>query len=93
MTETRMLTFPEPDPRYHDYRNNVLFDGRDGDESVPCRIGRMALLAGFGFTGSDVMKGYEVNRAAIEHLARKKFALGLREPDGSVWLKREDLVH
>ena len=91
MIDQRSLSFPEPMPRRVDYDNSVEFNGQDGDQTVRCRIGRMALMDRFRFAGSDPMEGYLANLVEIERLARRQYLLGQIEDDGSVWLKRREI--
>ncbi|MGQ0662463.1 MAG: DUF1488 family protein [Pseudomonadota bacterium] len=90
MTDRRTLIFPDSNPRYEDDRNRLAFDGRDGDTTIVCRIGKTALAEHTGFHGNDMMKGFEAHRSVIEHLARRKYLSGQVEADGSVFIDRKD---
>ena len=91
MTDKRTLTFDEgytPDPD-----DSVVFWGNEGNTRVRCRIERNALDDHFSDNGRlRFNKTFEKHRSEIEALARRKYLLGQREPDGSVLIRTEDVA-
>ena len=90
LLDQRMLVFPEPNPRYNNDRDIVVFWGRDGDKEVRCAISREAIEDRFKGDGKDKLIVYGANREAIEHEARRKYLAGKLEKDGSVLIRSAD---
>jgi hypothetical protein len=71
----------------------VTFWGQDGKTRVRCRIAREALDD--HFSEGDRLRpkaAFEKHREEIEALARRKYLLGQREPDGTVLVKTLDIA-
>lgn len=93
MTDTRTLTFPDAESRYESSHGVVVFWGQDGTDRVVCRVSREALDD--HFADHDRIRpeaAFKKYRAAIEALARRKYLLGWREPDGSVLIRTGDVA-
>jgi transcriptional regulator with XRE-family HTH domain len=84
MTDRRKLEFPDPAHSY-DVSTGVTFWGEDGQSRVRCRISREALDDHFE-------AAFQKHRRDIESLARRKYLLGHREPDGSVLITTQDIA-
>lgn len=91
MLDARVLTFPDPEPRYDSINETVRFWGHDGTRRVLCSITRDALDDHYKPERKDKLKAFEAHRAAIEQEARRKFLAGTIEPDGSVLVVTTDL--
>ncbi len=91
MVDERILIFPKSDARYDPIRMVVLFDGKDGEKTVPCAISWEALEDHFDGDKKNPAKVFRTNRERIEHEARRKYLAGRLEPDGSVLIKTENL--
>jgi hypothetical protein len=91
LLDRRMLVFPEPNPRYDDNNEIVVFWGRDGDREVRCAIHREAINDYFKGDGKDKLKVFAANREAIEHEARRKYLAGKLEKNDSVLIRNTDL--
>lgn len=91
MVDERILIFPKSNMRYDPIRMVVLFDGMDGENTVPCAIGREALEDHFDGDNKEPVKAFRKHRARIEHEARRKYLAGRVEHDGLVLIKTEDL--
>ena len=91
MTDRRTLVFTESESRVDS--DGVVFWGRDGKARVRCRISRAALDD--HFSDGDRLRpeaAFKKHRSEIEALARRKYLLGHREPDGSVLIRTEDVT-
>ncbi len=91
MVDKRILIFPQADARYDPIRMVVLFDGNDGEKTVPGAISWEALDDHFDGEKKNPAKAFRANCDRIQHEARRKFLAGSLEPDGSVLIKAEDL--
>jgi len=92
MTDKRTLVFTDPEFR-RDAGDAIVFWGQDGEAKVRCRISREALDD--HFSDGDRLKpeaAFKKYRKEIEALARRKYLLGQREPDGSVFIKTGDIA-
>ena len=92
MTDRRKLEFPDPAHSY-DVSTGVTFWGEDGGRRVRCRISREALDD--HFSEHDRLRpeaAFQKYRRDIESLARRKYLLGHREPDGSVLITTHDIA-
>lgn len=91
MTDTRTLVFP--DEEFHaDMGDAITFWGQEGKKRVRCRISREALDD--HFSDNDRLRpkaAFTKYRAYIEALARKKYLLDQLEPDGSVFIKTDEV--
>lgn len=92
MTDKRELIFIEP-ASCNRYITSVIFWGRDGDKHVRCEIDQDALADHFGLYDKtrSLLKAFESNKVVIEHEARRKYLAHKLQPDGSVFIKNEDL--
>jgi transcriptional regulator with XRE-family HTH domain len=91
MTDKRTLVFTEPE--YKAESEAVTFFGQDGKARVQCRISREALDDHFSDAGRlRPEAAFKKHRPAIEALARRKYLLDHREPDGSVLIRTGDIV-
>jgi transcriptional regulator with XRE-family HTH domain len=91
MTDRRTLAFPEPESRADS--DGVTFWGQDGKVRVRCRISREALDD--HFSDGDRLRpdaAFKKHRPEIEALARRKYLLDHREPDGSVLIRTLDVM-
>jgi hypothetical protein len=91
MTDKRTLVFDERATR--DADDSIVFWGNDGDTRVRFRISREAL--GDHFSKSDRLRpdaAFKKHRREIEGLARRKYLLGRKEPDGTVLIKTLDIA-
>jgi transcriptional regulator with XRE-family HTH domain len=91
MTDKRTLVFN--DAEYRAESEAVTFWGEDGKTRVRCRISRKALDD--HFSNGDGLRpeaAFKKHRTEIEALARRKYILGEREPDGSVLIRTLDLT-
>ena len=92
LTDKRTLVFTGPDAQ-RDPGDAIVFWGQDGDTLVRCRMSRAALDD--HFSDGDKLKpeaAFKRYRQEIEALARKKYLLGQREPDGSVLIQTLDIT-
>ena len=91
MTDKRTLVFN--DAEHSAESEAVAFWGDDGKTRVRCRISREALDD--HFSNGDRLRpeaAFKKHRPEIEALARRKYILGEREPDGSVLIRTLDLA-
>lgn len=91
MTDRRTLDFTEPE--YKAGSEGVSFWGQDGKTRVRARILREALDD--HFSDGDRLRpeaAFKKYRAEIEALARRKYLLDHREPDGSVLIRTGDIA-
>ena len=91
MTDKRTLVFSESESRVDG--DGVTFWGLDGEGRVRCRISRAALDD--HFSDGDRLRpeaAFRKYRTEIEALARRKYLLDHREPDGSVLIRTQDLT-
>jgi transcriptional regulator with XRE-family HTH domain len=92
MTDKRTLAFPNQESQ-RDTSDAIVFWGQDGDSRVRCRISREALVDHFSDGGKlKPEAAFKKYRNEIEALARKKYLLGQREPDGSILIKTLDVT-
>ena len=90
MTDKRTLVFAKSDETADS--DGMTFWGRDGMARVRCRISREALDDHFSDGGRMRPEAaFKKHRAAIETLARRRYLLGHREPDGSVMIRTQDV--
>jgi transcriptional regulator with XRE-family HTH domain len=91
MTDKRTLVF---DSEYKaDLDDAIVFWGNDGSTRVRCRILRAALDDHFSDNGRLRFEAaFKKYRADIEGLARRKYLLDQREPDGSVVIRTGDIA-
>jgi transcriptional regulator with XRE-family HTH domain len=92
MTDKRTLVFTDPSFT-PDVSDAIVFSGQDGETRVRCRISREALDD--HFSDRDRLRptaAFRKYRHEIEGLARRKYLLGQREPDGSVLIETSDLA-
>src|SRR2546421_6207957 len=82
--ERHELKFPDRAEKWDFDREVVVFIGQDGDNRVRCAISREALGDDFRADESDKDQDVRQNREVIEEGARRKYAAGDTEPDGSV---------
>jgi len=90
MTDKRTLVFTERE--YKAESEGVTFWGQDGRKRVRCRISREALDD--HFSDRDRLRpeaAFKAHRPEIETLARRKYLLDHREPDGSVLIRTGDI--
>jgi transcriptional regulator with XRE-family HTH domain len=90
LIDARVLTFPDPQPRYDNINEVVRFWGHDGTRRVLCAITRDALDDHYKPERKDKLRMFAASRAAIEQEARRKLLAGALEPDGSVLIKTSD---
>jgi transcriptional regulator with XRE-family HTH domain len=91
MTDKRTLSFDEGATRDSD--DSMVFWGNDGSARVRFRISREALDD--HFSEGDRLRpeaAFTKHRRDIEGLARRKYLLGQREPDGSVLIRTTEIV-
>ena len=91
MTDKRTLGFDEVATR--DADDSMVFWGNDGETRVRFRISREALDD--HFSEGDRLRpdaAFRKHRRDIEGLARRKYFLGHREPDGSVLIRTGELA-
>jgi len=91
MTDKRTLVFDEHATR--DADDSFVFSGNDGETRVRFRISREALDD--HFSESDRLRpdaAFRKHRREIEGLARRKYLLGRKEPDGTVLIKTLDIA-
>jgi transcriptional regulator with XRE-family HTH domain len=96
MLDERVLTFPdEPRPRFDSPSEVVVFEGRDGDKVVRCRISEEALEDHFGADdsgdGSSLVRAFRANYQRIQKEARRKYLSTPLEADGSVLIRSNDV--
>lgn len=91
MVDERHLIFLEPSERYDNYREIVVFTGKDGDKTIKCAISDEALEDHFDGHHKDKVKVFAANRERIEHEARRKYLAGQIEDDGLVLVKTGDV--
>jgi transcriptional regulator with XRE-family HTH domain len=90
MTDKRTLKFDEQYSR--DLDDGILFWGNDGKTRVRCRILRAALDDHFSDRGRlKPEAAFKKYRTEVDALARRKYLLGQREPDGSVEVHTSDI--
>ena len=82
--ERHELKFPDRAEKWDFDREVVVFIGQDGDNRVRCAISREALGDDFRADDRDKVEVFRENREVIEEGARRKYAAGDTEPDGSV---------
>lgn len=90
MTDKRTLSFDEGATRVAD--DSMVFWGNDGQMRVRFRISREALDD--HFSGADRLRpdaAFKKHRRDIEGLARRKYFLGHREPDGSILIRTGEI--
>ena len=93
MTDKRTLVFPDKEFR-DDFGIGVIFWGQEGDRRVRCVISREALDD--HFSDRDRLRSdaaFQKYRTEIEALARKKYILGQLEPDGSILIRTNEIMH
>jgi transcriptional regulator with XRE-family HTH domain len=90
MTDKRTLSFDEGATR--DADDSIVFWGNDGETRVRFRILRDALHDHFSDGDLRPDSAFKKHRRDIEGLARRKYFLGQREPDGSVLISTGDLA-
>lgn len=91
MTDKRTLSFEEGATR--DADDSIVFWGNDGASRVRFRIERKALDD--HFSQRDRLRpdaAFKRHRGDIEGLARRKYFLGQREPDGSVLIRTREIA-
>ena len=91
MTDKRTLSFDEGATR--DADDSMVFWGNDGETRVRFRISRAALDD--HFSRRDRLRpdaAFKKHRRDIEGLARRKYLLGQREPDGSVLIRTSEIA-
>jgi hypothetical protein len=91
MTDKRTLSFDEGVTR--DADDSMVFWANDGETRVRFRIARAALDD--HFSEGDRLRpeaAFKKHRRDIESLARRKYFLGQREPDGSVLIRTTEIV-
>jgi Protein of unknown function (DUF1488) len=91
MTDKRTLSFDEGATR--DADDSVVFWGSDGEMRLRFRISRKALDDHFS-DGSRLRPdaAFKKHRRDIEGLARRKYFLGRREPDGSILIRTGEIA-
>lgn len=90
MTDKRTLSF-DADHK-PDLDDSIVFWGNDGKTRVRCRISRDALDDHFSDDGRLRFEAaFKKSRADIEALARRKYVLDQREPDGTVFIRTSDI--
>jgi transcriptional regulator with XRE-family HTH domain len=91
MTDKRTLSFDEGVTR--DADDSMVFWGNDGATRVRFRISRAALDDHFS-DGERLRPdaAFKKHRRDIEGLARRKYLLGQREPDGSVLIRTGEIA-
>ena len=90
MTDKRTLVFDEEYKR--DSGDTIVFWGNDGKNRVRCRISREALDDHFSDGGRLRFEAaFKKHRLKIEALARRKYLLGQKEPDGTVLITTQEL--
>lgn len=92
MTDKRTLVFPDQEFSF-DIGQGVTFWGQEGKERVRCRISREALAD--HFSDSDRLRpdaAFKKHRSEVEALARRKYLLDQREPDGTVLIRSLDIT-
>jgi transcriptional regulator with XRE-family HTH domain len=91
MTDKRTLAFDEGATR--DADDSIVFWGNDGEKRVRFRISREALDD--HFSQGDRLRpdaAFKKHRRDIEGLARRKYFLGQREPDGSFLIRTGEIA-
>jgi transcriptional regulator with XRE-family HTH domain len=91
MTDKRALSFDEGATR--DVDDSMVFWGNDGETRIRFRISREALDD--HFCEGDRLRpdaAFRKHRRDIEGLARRKYFLGAREPDGSVLIRTGEIA-
>lgn len=91
MIDKRTLSFDEGATR--DADDSIIFWGSDGETRVRFRILRDALDDHFS-DGEQLRPdaAFKKHRRDIERLARRKYFLGQREPDGSVLIRTGEIA-
>ena len=90
--ERHELKFPDRAEKWDFDREVVVFFGQDGDNRVRCAISREALDDDFRADNRDKVEVFRENREVIEEGARRKYAAGDTEPDGSVLIHSAELA-
>src|SRR6266566_969156 len=90
--ERHELKFPDRAEKWDFDREVVVFFGQDGDNRVRCAISREALDDDFRADDRDKAEVFRENREVIEEGARRKYAAGDTEPDGSVLIHSGELA-
>jgi transcriptional regulator with XRE-family HTH domain len=92
MTDKRTLVFLDEEFKA-DIEDRINFWGQDGEKRVLCRISREALED--HFSDRDRLRpvaAFKKYRKEIEVVARRKYLLDQREPDGTVLIRTNDMV-
>jgi transcriptional regulator with XRE-family HTH domain len=91
MTDKRTLSFDEGATR--DADDSIVFWGSDGETRIRFRISRKALDDHFS-EGIRLRPdaAFKKHRRDIEGLARRKYFLGQREPDGSFLIRTSEVA-
>ena len=92
MTDKRTLVFTDQDFRFA-FGEGIIFWGQDGTTRVRCRISQEALED--HFSDRDQLRpesAFVKYRKQIEALARRKYLLDEREPDGAVLIRTLDVI-
>jgi transcriptional regulator with XRE-family HTH domain len=91
MIDTRTLSFDQRAPRLT--KSGIVFYGGDGHTKLRFRISGKALEDHFS-QGNRLNReaAFRKHRRAIEGLARRKYFLGQREPDGSIVIRTVDIA-
>jgi transcriptional regulator with XRE-family HTH domain len=91
MTDTRTLVFDEGAKL--DADDSIVFGGKDDEKRVRFRVSREALDDHFSDGGRLRSEAaFKKHRHEIEGLARRKYLLGHKEPDGTVVLETLDIA-
>jgi fido (protein-threonine AMPylation protein) len=90
--ERHELKFADRAEKWDFDREVVVFFGQDGDSRVRCAISREALDDDFHGDNRDKVEVFRENRAAIEQGARRKYAAGDTETDGSILIRSGELA-
>lgn len=92
MTDKRTLIFSDPSYSF-DASDAAVFCGQDGETRVRGRISREALDDHFSDRGRlRPQAAFKKHRNEIEAIARRKYILDQREPDGSVLIRTNDIA-
>ena len=96
MLEAPALTFPDSSAQHDRDRDAVLFDGWNAEDvRISCAISGEALEDHFTSRGASSrgrLAAFRDNRRRIEQLARRKYAAGQTEPDGSIMVRTADVA-
>jgi transcriptional regulator with XRE-family HTH domain len=91
MLDQRELIFPAPNARYHSIHRRIIFTGKDGEKTIFCAISEETLQDHFYAANKSLMQLFAMQRARIEHEARRKYLANSLERDGIVLVKTEDI--